>query len=121
MASTKFWCSQGSVLGLLLFLIYINDLTANISSQIKLFADDASLFLPVRDPAMCQQILKKDLITITKWAYQWKMKFNPDITKQAVEVIFSHKRNKPDHPSINFNVIPVKRESETQHLDNTAP
>ena len=90
---------QGSVLGPLLFLIYINDLTVNISSQIKLFADDASLFLPVRDTAMCQQVLKKDLDTITKWAYQWKMKFNPDITKQAVEVIFSHKRNKPDHPS----------------------
>jgi len=107
---------QGSVLGPLLFLIYINDLTANISSQIKLFADDASLFLPVRDPAMCQQVLKKDLDTITKWAYQWKMKFNPDITKQALEVIFSQKRNKPDHPPINFNGIPVKRESEAQHL-----
>ena len=107
---------QGSVLGPLLFLIYINDLTVNISSQIKLFADDASLFLPVRDTAMCQQVLKKDLDTITKWAYQWKMKFNPDITKQAIEVIFSQKRNKPDHPSIKFNGIPVKRESETQHL-----
>ena len=107
---------QGSVLGPLLFLIYINDLTVNISSQIKLFADDASLFLPVRDTAMCQRVLKKDLDTITKWAYQWKMKFNPDITKQAIEVIFSQKRNKPDHPSINFNGIPVKRESETQHL-----
>ena len=41
---------------------------------------------------------------------------NPDITKQAVEVIFSHKRNKPDHPSINFNGIPAKRESETRYL-----
>ena len=74
------------------------------------------MFLPVRDPAMCQQVLKKDLDTITKWAYQWKMKFNPDITKQALEVIFSQKRNKPDHPPINFNGIPVKRESEAQHL-----
>ena len=107
---------QGSVLGPLLFLIYINDLTANISSRIKLYADDASLFLPVRDPSMCQQVLKKDLDTITKWAHQWKMKFNPDITKQAIEVIFSHKRKKPLHPSISFNGIPVKREPETQHL-----
>ena len=107
---------QGSVLGPLLFLIYINDLTNNISSSIKLFADDASLFLRVRDVAMCHQIIKKDLKTITAWAHQWRMKFNPDITKQAVEVIFSQKRNKPKHPPINFNGIPVKRECETQHL-----
>ena len=38
------------------------------------------------------------------------------ITKQAVEVIFSQKRNIPKHPPINFNGIPVKRECETQHL-----
>jgi hypothetical protein len=50
---------QGSVLGPLLFLIYINDLTDNISSSIKLFADDASLFLRVRDVAMCHQLIKK--------------------------------------------------------------
>ena len=107
---------QGSVLGPLLFLIYINDLTDNISSSIKLFADDASLFLRVRDVAMCHQVIKKDLKTISAWAHQWKMKFNPDITKQAIEVVFSHKRNKQDHPLMKFNNIPVKRESETQHL-----
>ena len=71
-----------------LFLIYINDLTDNISSSIKLFADDASLFLRVRDVAMCHQVIKKDLKTISAWAHQWKMKFNPDITKQAIEVVF---------------------------------
>ena len=38
---------QGSVLGPLLFLIYINDLTQNISANIKLFADDSSLFIKV--------------------------------------------------------------------------
>ena len=44
------------------------------------------------------------------------MKFNPDISKQAVEVIFSHKRNKPFHPALSFNEIPVKRVTETTHL-----
>ena len=82
----------------------------------KLFADDSSLFLRVRDVGMCHQTLKSDLKTISKWAYQWKMKFNPDISKQAVEVIFSHKRNKPLHPALSFNDIPVKRVMETQHI-----
>ena len=45
------------------------------------------------------------------------MKFNPDITKQAIEVIFSCKTTtKPDHPPISFNNIPVSRESSANHL-----
>ena len=107
---------QGSVLGPLLFLVYINDLTDNIKSTMKLFADDSSIFLRVLDVNMCHQIIKADLSTVSNWAFQWKMRFNPDITKQAIEVIFSHKRNKPNHPPLLFNGIPVKRESETQHL-----
>ena len=99
---------QGSVLGPLLFLVYINDLTDNISSNIKLFADDASLFLRVVDVSMCHQNIKMDLDTINNWAFQWKMKFNPDITKQAIEVIFSHKRNKPVHPPAPSIISPSK-------------
>ena len=42
--------------------------------------------------------------------------FNPDITKQAIEVIFSCKKQKPDHPKLYFNGIPVAREPFTKHL-----
>ena len=91
---------QGSVLGPLLFLIYINDLTENISANIKLFADDSSLFLKVTDINLAQKTLSDDLNKISDWASQWKMKLNPDITKQAIEVVFSSKYKKPVHDKI---------------------
>lgn len=110
---------QGSVLGPLLFLIYINDLDEGISSNIKLFADDSSLFARVIEVGATHQQIMKDLDTITKWASQWKMVFNPDITKQAIEVIFSQKYKKPIHPPLTFNGIPVAREESTKHLGVT--
>ena len=51
--------------------------------------------------------LNNDLVKITRWAFQWKMSFNPDICKQAHEVIFSRKKAISFHPSLNFNKIPV--------------
>ena len=107
---------QGSVLGPLLFLVYINDLTDNITSEMRLFADDSSLFTTVNGTNQTHEKLEKDLETITNWAHQWKMIFNPDLTKQAVEVIFSVKINKPVHPELVFNDIPVSREDHTKHL-----
>ena len=107
---------QGSVLGPLLFLIYINDLTDNISSDMRLFADDSSLFTCVKGVTQTHHKLLKGLQTVTLWAYQWKTVFNPDITKQAIEVIFSCKKNKPLHPDLVFNGIPVSREPFTKHL-----
>ena len=79
---------QGTVLGPLLFLVYINDWTDNISSEMRLFADDSPLFTRVNGVEQTHAKLVQDLQTVTNWAYQWKMVFNPDLTKQAVEVIF---------------------------------
>ena len=44
---------QGSVLGPLMFLLYINDITADIKSNVRIFADDVSLFHIVEDPLTC--------------------------------------------------------------------
>ena len=87
---------QGSVLGPLLFLIYINDLERNIKSNIKLFADDTMLFPIVKDPAISSNNLNCDL-DIQRWAYQWRMEFNPDPTKQATEDLFSCGKSSPNH------------------------
>ena len=99
---------QGSVLGPLLFLIYINDLEEGIKSHIKFFADDTSLFSIVKDPNTSSATeLNYDLNLISPWAYLWKMSFNPDPTKQEVQVVFSRKSIQSDQPNIYFNDIEV--------------
>ena len=72
---------QGSILGPLLFLIYINDLTEGLTTNTKLFTDDTSLFSVVHDTQTSLNDLSKDLEIISNWAFQWKMNFNPDLTK----------------------------------------
>ena len=77
---------QGSILGPLLFLIYINDLSDDLSTTAKLFADDTSLFSIVQNVNTSASHLNNDLSKISNWAFQWKMSFNPDPNKQAQEV-----------------------------------
>ena len=60
----------------------------------RLFDDDSSLFTRIQGVNVTHKMLVRDLQTITLWANQWKIQFNPNITKQAVEVIFAHKINK---------------------------
>ena len=107
---------QRSVLGPLLFLIYINDLEENIKSQIRFFADDTMLFSIVKDPFNSASDLNKDLETIHRWAQQWKMEFNPDPTKQATELLFSTKYKRPNHPALFFNGNIVSKVNEQKHL-----
>ena len=61
-------------------------------------------------------MLQHDLDSITEWAHQWKMSFNPDPTKPAEEILFSHKNVKSFHPPLNFDNIEVKRVTEHKHL-----
>ena len=80
---------QGSILEPLFFLIYINDLATDLKSNVKLFADDTSLFSIVSDPLETANILNEDLDKTRRWDEQWKIAFNPYPTKQAQEVVFS--------------------------------
>ena len=67
---------QGSVLGPILFLIYINDLTDKVKSQVRLFADDTAAYLAITKLADSEQ-LKADLDILQVWEITWDMQFNP--------------------------------------------
>ena len=107
---------QGSILGPLFFLIYINDLPSEFRCSAKLFADDTSLFSVVENVNETTANLNKDLENINKWAQQWKMSFNPDPTKMAQEVLFSRTKPKVIHPSVIFNGKHVSRSESHKHL-----
>ena len=81
-------------------VVLLNDLPNELKSNVKLFADDASLFTIVKDINESASILNNDLLLISKWAFNWKMLFNPDPTKPAQEVIFSKKKKTQTHPTI---------------------
>ena len=97
---------QGSILEPLFFLVYINDLSVDIISTVKLFADDTSPFSIIHDAKTTAYELNKNLKKIAEWAHHWKVSFNPDLNKQAQEVIFSRKMSKSSHPQISFNNVP---------------
>ena len=66
---------QGSVLGPILFLIYINDLLDELSSQVSLFADDTAVYLTVRG-SDDGTVLQNDLDRLSMWESHWDMEFN---------------------------------------------
>ena len=69
---------QGTVLGPLLFLLYINDIGDKLSqgTKIRLFADDCLIYRDIKNQQDCQT-LQKDLSGLEKWSISWKMHFNP--------------------------------------------
>ena len=89
---------QGSVLGPLLFLIYINDITFTTeNSEIRLFADDTVMYLFVDNPIANAEALNKDLENLSIWATEWLVNFSPAKTKS---MIFTRKRKKQHYPPL---------------------
>ena len=107
---------QGSILGPLFFLIYINDLPQGIISKLKIFADDSSLFSLILDQIRCSIQMNNDLQKVSEFAHQWKMSFNPDPSKQAIEVYFTRKIKPPDPPELNFDNSPITVQDQQKHL-----
>ena len=102
---------QGSVLGPLLFLIYINDITEHIHSNVKLFADDTSLHIEFDSIETASAALTEDMQRIQSWADQWLVKFSPTKTK----LMHCSFRNKDVVP-VRFNGINIENVQHHKHL-----
>ena len=66
---------QGSVIGPLLFIIYINDLPDNSDSNLLMFADDTKLFRPLSTTSSYLE-LQNDINSLVDWSNKWELKFN---------------------------------------------
>ena len=80
---------QGTVLGPLLFLIYINDFENNIDSQLRLFADDCLLYRVIKSARDCVN-LQNDISQLCDWESTWQMTFN---SSKCFVMHMSHKKN----------------------------
>ena len=104
---------QGSILGPLLFLVYINDIVENIESGINLFADDISLSLVVRNPDDADNTFQNDINKINAWADTWLVKFNHN---KSESLVVSRKNIKPIHPDLNMSNILIPNVQTHKHL-----
>ena len=107
---------QGSILGPLLFLIYINDLVTDIHCKIKLFADDTSIYITVENALVSGDLLNNDLEIIHTWSKKWFVSFNPSKTECMT---ISTKKKKPFHPSLIFDNVHLKEVESHKHLGIT--
>ena len=82
---------QGSILGPLIFLLYIDNLTEVIKTNIRLYADDSCIYTDYQDPKDAAKHLEEDISRIEKWASKWFVTFNPAKTES---VTFSRKKDK---------------------------
>ena len=104
---------QGSVLGPLLFLIFINDIVKDINSSIRLFADDTSLYKIVENPNAAALSLNTDLDKIYQWADVWLVEFNPLKTfTMTISILLAH----PYHPPLFFNGVQIQETDTHKHL-----
>ena len=102
---------QGSVLGPLLFIIYINDITKVVTCDIKIFADDTSLYITSNDPKAVAKTLNENLCNVKKWADQWLVTFNANKTKSM-----TISNRKKIHPPLAFNNQVIDNVLNHKHL-----
>ena len=106
---------QGSVLGPLLFLVYINAIAEHLLSLTRLFADDSSLFYSAAHIDDIAGIINHDMQLLSNWARQWLVTFNPLKTEA---VLFTLKKINI-LPQLVFDNIPINFVDSYKHFGVT--
>jgi hypothetical protein len=107
---------QGSILRPLLFLVFINDITNNIESDINLFADDTSLMEIIDNYIESYEKVNRDLHRLSNWANKWLVTFN---ATKTVYLKISRKVNPAPHPILRLNGEIIKEVFTHKHLGLT--
>ena len=93
----------------------MNEISENLLSLTRLFADDSSLFFSASNLRDIEGILNHDLIIVTQWARQWMVNFNPNKTEA---MLFRYLQNQ-EYPILLFDNVTVKFVSQHKHLGLT--
>ena len=101
---------QGSLLGRLLFLVYINQIVTKVASDIYLFADDTIIMRVVTDPI---QELNTDFEHLSQWAKEWSVKFS---AAKSEQLLVSRKQVRTNYNSLLLNGVEIKRVPKHSHL-----
>ena len=112
-----FGVPQGSVLGPLLFLVFIDDVARSVNyCNIRMFADDTCLFITVDNREDAAALVNQDLVQISNWADEWLVDFSPAKTKG---MIISNKDHLEEHPQMVFNNHVIDDVTSHKHLGVT--
>lgn len=116
--STSGWRSidSGVPQGSVLFLIYINDLTDNLSTPLFIYADDITLLEIVDEPLLSARRLNEDLEKISTWSSRWLVTMNPS---KCRSMVISWKKIKPYHPPLVFESYKILQVESHCHLGLT--
>jgi hypothetical protein len=99
-SSRKVTCGvpQGSILGPLLFLIYVNDMSAVVKNKLLLYADDSAILVSHKDRVVVEKLLSEDLHSVSEWLIDNKLSLHLGKTES---IVFCSKPKQKSNPTLN--------------------